>query len=133
MVLVAIKPKRTALADKVERPPEKVGHQVGVAVALLVHLLEPVWVTIDIASSHRVLARKRRVPHNGVKAGVVAFEYLGELKFPVEGRKRRVFVSPLCEPTSVAVGVTACDRVGKFSALCFPFLRFVSLEERRQH
>ena len=101
--------------------------------AFCVHLLEPVGIAGHIARGHRVLAGKRRVPNDRVEARILPLEHLRELDLPVKGRKRRIGVLPSFEPTAVALGLAAHDRVGILAALCFPLPGLGALEEGRNH
>ena len=60
--------KGALLADEIERAAEKVGNEVGVAVAFSVDLLQPVGIVRDVARRQRVLPRKGRVPDDRIKA-----------------------------------------------------------------
>ena len=74
--------------QKVERAAEEVGHEIGVAVRLLVDRLQPVRITGREPGRERVLARERRVTHERIEAPVNAVEDLGELDLPVKGKDR---------------------------------------------
>ena len=88
IVFVAIRPKCPLAPQQVERAAEEVGHEIGVAVRLLVDRLEPVEITARVPGRERVLARERRIAHERVEPGVRAVEDLGELDLPVKGNDR---------------------------------------------
>ncbi len=123
--------ERAPAAQEGERPPEEVGHEVGVAVALLVRRLEPVGVAGGVARGHGVLPRERRIAHDGVEPRVLPLEHLGKLDLPVERGQRRVAAPKLFRPASVPRHPAALHRVCETPAVLLARLRLAALEECR--
>ena len=133
-MLVAIRPNVPPSRCQIERTPVEVGHKVGIAVALLMHFLEPAWIAGHVSRRDAVLPGEWRVADEAVEAWVLALEHLGKLDLPVEWR--RTAVSALrrsSRSTAWRLGLAIQDRLLVGPKSRFPLLRLGALEERGEH
>ena len=125
--------QRATIANQTERTPVEVCHEVGITVALLMHLLEPAWIAIDVSRRDAVLPGEWRVANESVEARVLALEHLGKLDLPVEWSERHLSVAPFLHLHRMAPGFAIQDRLLVRPTSRFPLFRLGALEERGQH
>ena len=133
MVFVAISPNVPPVRNRLNARREEVRHQVSVAMALGVRLLQPIRISVDIRARYRILARERWVADDGIEARIRATEHLGELDLPMERREGRFAASQASQPTAVLGGLSVDDLDGVTRAQGLAFFRLRPLEERGQN
>ena len=94
-----------SIPHQVVGAPVEVGHEVRVAVTLVVQGLQPDGVAGDVAGRDGVLAGKWGVPDERIETGVLAVEDFGELDLPVERGEGWIGVALLLQPGEVADGL----------------------------
>ena len=124
-------PECAISSQQVEDAPIEVRDQVGVTMAFLVQLLQPVEVVLGFALPSRVLASERRIPDDRIESRPLALEHLGELDLPVERHERRLGLAQLFEPAAKALGVTVVDCLRELRPLGLPLAALRPREERR--
>src|SRR5664280_489925 len=94
---------------------------------------EPLGIDLPLGLRDIPASLERWIPDERVETTVLPLEDLWELDLPVERCERSLGMPPLVEPRLVALGLSVQDGTRVLAPPALAVLRFLALEECRQH